>query len=62
MTIKELFAVCENLSHMTYFEIIRNDKVIDAGYYTYLHAKWCNEPIAGFRLSETGLCQIYLGY
>ena len=60
MNIQELFAVCENLSHMTYFEIIRKGNVIDAGFYAYLHAKWSEEHIKGFRLTETGLCQIFV--
>lgn len=61
MTIQELYALCDNLTHLTYIEIRRvSGDILDEGHYTYLYSKWCDHRIKGFMVEEDDLVVIYI--
>lgn len=61
MTLEQLYALCDNLTHLSYIELRRVDgELLDEGHYTYLHAKWNDHRIKGFMVEEDGLITIYL--
>lgn len=68
MTIKDLYAVCDNLDHNSWFEIRKTYPIpgdvgvrIDEGKYMELHAKWSDHRIKGFKVSDNGRdCTIFI--
>ena len=61
MTIQELYALCDNLTHLSYIELRRvSGEILDEGHYTYLHTKWSEHRIKGFMVEEDGTVVIYL--
>lgn len=67
MTIQELYEVCENLNHLTNFEVRTTEtngpgNYIDDGKYSELFTKYGDKKITGFKLADRygRLCIIYV--
>ena len=60
MTSYQLYALCDNRNHMSYLTIRHNKLILDEGNYTYLHSKWGDIRIIGFRIYDDMHVTIYV--
>lgn len=61
MTLQELYRICDNLDHNTWFEVRSADgSLLASGPYSKVFLRYGDTRIKGFKIWDCGICTVYV--